>query len=98
MREVSKGGSKHAILKFLVFVREDEPQLIKTYNECRRRLDIRKEELQLRDQAIVAYKQQRGIPIKVDSDVNELYSFQNEDVSYARLQQLTEEAKEKALI
>lgn len=82
----AKGKTK-SLMKFIAFISEDEPDLIKDYDASKNKLDNFRADMGVRDESISSYKSQRGIPLELSQELIEFYSL-NEEVAFSRLEEL----------
>lgn len=75
---------RSVILCFLAFIKNEEPELIKTFNEC---FEINNEfykQSNFRNRGIEVYKKQRGFPLKLGENETMLFSFDHK-ITYEKL-------------
>ena len=76
-----------SIFKFLAFINEDDPSLVKEYNKTKEFISNLVSDMKLDNQTIFNYKSMRGIPLNVDDSMTKFYSL-NEDVSLSYITSL----------
>ena len=92
LKSTSKNQQK--LLYFLIYLKENEGEIVEHYNRLKGKIESFREGMQFRDSYIESYKSPKGIPLELSQEVRDLYSM-NEDVTFARLEEIAAENEAK---
>jgi len=90
-------SKKALVIAFMAYIKNQEPELISTFNEW---FQINKDFYKmanLKNRTIENYKKPRGFPLELGHKETYLFSFDNQEISFAELKRMKEEREHEEI-
>lgn len=94
--KLAKPSSDKLVYSFLAYMKNEEPEVIRTFNDCNQLNKDFYKLTNLKNRSIENYKKPRGFPLKLGPNEDYLFSFDH-DVTFKQLKGMKEEKEREKL-